>query len=102
LAASAVEGGKAVCRKRSDCNRVYRELSAEEEPVKAHFDNVKRRSDYGSGHTAKTEIRDAPPLLRLLTYLPAAECFHPDSFRVSGGVAVDGGVEEEGEAEGAI
>lgn len=34
-------------------------------------------------------------------HLPAAECFHPCSFfGGSGGDVVDGGVEEDGEAEG--
>jgi len=62
--------------------------------------------------TSKGEVTIAPvipPRLTLelavcylgrLTHLPAAECFHPDSFRVSGGEAVLGGVEDDGEAEG--
>jgi hypothetical protein len=61
--------------------------------------------------TSKGEVTIAPvipPRLSLglpvcyqarLTHLPAAECFHPDSFRVSGGEAVDGGVENDGDAD---
>jgi hypothetical protein len=35
-------------------------------------------------------------------HLPAAECFQPSNFRrsVCGGDAVEGGIDEEGEAEG--
>ena len=39
--------------------------------------------------------------MALEAHLPAAECFHPCSFfGGSGGEAVDGGVEDDGEAEG--